>query len=103
MYQELIERVLAWLQKWEPIYSALKWEVDLIPSNVVVLIKVWEETANLQNSIGNILTIYKEELDSTIDRISKVIEPVMLVFIWALVALIAAWVFGIIYQMMDWI
>ena len=35
------------------------------------------------------LKLYKEELDSTIDRLSKVIEPIMLVFIGALVAIIA--------------
>ena len=103
MYQSMIERVLAGLQKWETINSSIKHESELIPSNAVVLIRVWEETANLQNSLGNILTIYKEELDSTIDRLSKVIEPIMLVFIWALVAIIATWVFWIIYQLMEWI
>jgi len=102
-YQDMIERVLAGLQRWETIYSSIRHESDLVPSNAVVLIRVWEETANLQNSLWNILTIYKEELDSTIDRLSKVIEPIMLVFIGALVAIIATWVFGIIYQLMEWI
>lgn len=102
-YQDMIERVLAGLQKWETIFSSIKHESELIPSNAVVLIRVWEETANLQNSLWNILTIYKEELDSTIDRLSKVIEPIMLVFIWAIVAIIATWVFGIIFQLMEWI
>ena len=102
-YQEMIERVLVWLQKWETIYTSIKHESELIPSNAVVLIRVWEETANLQNSLWNILTIYKEELDSTIDKLSKVIEPIMLVFIWAIVAIIATWVFGIIFQLMEWI
>lgn len=102
-YQDMIERVLAGLQRWETIYSSIRHESDLVPSNAVVLIRVWEETANLQNSLWNILTIYKEELDSTIDRLSKVIEPIMLVFIGALVAIIATWVFWIIYQLMEWI
>lgn len=102
-YQDMIERVLAGLQKWETIFSSIKHESELIPSNAVVLIRVWEETANLQNSLWNILTIYKEELDSTIDKLSKVIEPIMLVFIWAIVAIIATWVFGIIFQLMEWI
>ena len=102
-YQDMIERILAWLQKWDTIYSSLKQEQELIPSNVAVLVRVWEETANLQNSIWNVLKMYQEELNTTINRLAKVIEPIMLVFIWALVAIIAAWVFWIIFQLMEWL
>lgn len=103
MYKDMIERILAWLQRWETIYNTLKQEETLIPSNVVVLVRVWEETANLQNSIWNVLKMYQEELNNTINKLSKVIEPIMLVFIWGIVAIIAAWVFGIIFQLMEWI
>lgn len=102
-YQDMIERILAWLQRGDTIYSALRHEQELIPSNVAVLVRVWEETANLQNSIWNVLKMYQEELNNTINRLAKVIEPIMLVFIWALVAIIAAWVFGIIFQLMEWL
>ena len=101
-YQTMIERVLAWLQRWEKIYDSLKHETNLIPWNVSVLIKVWEETANLENSVDNVLKMYQEELNMTINSLSKVIEPIMLVLIGIVVVVIASWVFGLILQIMEW-
>jgi len=101
LYQDMIERILSWLQKWQNIYNTLKYEHKLIPANAATLIKVWEESANLWKSIQNILDIYSEELDSYIDRLSKIIEPIMLIFIWGIVVMIALWVFGLIFQVMD--
>jgi type IV pilus assembly protein PilC len=100
-YQDMIEKVVSWLQRWDSIYDALKHETDLIPSNVAVLIKVWEETANLDTSIDNILNMYQEELNVLIDRLAKLIEPIMLVFIGWIVVFIAMAVFWIIFQVMD--
>jgi len=100
-YQDMLERVLAWLQRWESIYDSLKHETELIPSNVSALIKVGEESANLETSVENILYIYDEELSTMIWRLSKVIEPIMMVFIGWLVVLIALWVFGLIFQVME--
>lgn len=102
LYQDMIERILVWLQKGQTIYDSLKHENFLVPSNVSVLIKVWEETANLEQSIENVLSMYQEELNMTINRLAKVIEPIMLVFIWLIVVVIASWVFGLILQIMEW-
>jgi len=101
-YQNMIERVLQWLQRWEKIYDSLKYETNLVPGNVSVLIKVWEETANLENSVDNVLKMYQEELNMTINSLSKVIEPIMLVLIGIVVVVIASGVFGLILQIMEW-
>jgi len=102
LYQEMIERIISWLERWESIYSTLKYEQKLIPVNVSTLIRVWEESANLTTSIENIVHIYEEELNTKIDGLSKIIEPIMLVLIWWLVLVISMWVFGIIFQVMEW-
>jgi type IV pilus assembly protein PilC len=59
----------------------LEHETDLIPSDVAVMIKVGEETANLPGSLDNVLQMYEGDLNLLIDRLAKVIEPIMLVFI----------------------
>lgn len=100
-YQDMIERVLAGLQRGESIYDSLKTETELIPSNVSALIKVGEESANLETSVENILHIYEEELNVMIERLSKVIEPIMLIFIGGVVVMIALGIFGIIFQVME--
>ena len=100
-YQEMIERVLVKLNKWENIYSVLQYETDLIPSDVAVMIKVGEETANLPNSLDNILTMYEEDLNTIIMRSSKIIEPVMLILVGWIVVVIALGLFGLIFQIME--
>lgn len=79
-YQEMIEKVMAGLQIGKTIYDALKEETDLIYPNVAVMIKVGEETAHLEDSMGNIIAMYQEELDNSITQFSKILEPVILIF-----------------------
>lgn len=101
-YQHMMDRVLAWLVKWENIYSHLRLETELIPTDVAMMIKVWEQTASLPSALDNILTMYDSELQMTINNLSKFIEPVMLIFMWGVVVSIAMAVFGLIFQIMDW-
>ncbi|HRX64052.1 MAG TPA: type II secretion system F family protein [Candidatus Absconditabacterales bacterium] len=101
LYKDMIERILAGLQRGETIFDSLKNENFLVPSNVSALIKVGEETANLENSVDNVLKMYQEELNVTINRLAKVIEPIMLIFIGLIVVVIASGVFGLILQIME--
>lgn len=103
IYQNMIENTLSWLQKWETIYETIKNQTYLIPSNVAALIRVWEETARLEDSLENILKIHEEELNNNINRLAKVIEPIILIFIGLIVVLIALWVFWLILQIMEWV
>ena len=100
-YTNMIERVLVGLGKWETIYATLQYETDLIPSDVSVMIKVGEETANLSNSLDNVLKMYEEDLNTIIMRSSKIIEPVMLIFVGGIVVVIALGIFGLILQIME--
>ncbi len=100
-YQNMIERVVTGLNKWETIYSTLQYETDLIPSDVAVMIKVGEETANLSNSLDNVLKMYEEDLNVLIGRSSKIIEPIMLVGVWGVILVIALGIFGLILQIME--
>lgn len=100
-YQYMIERVITGLGKWETIYHTLQYETDLIPSDVSVMIKVGEETANLSNSLENVLNMYEEDLNTIIMRSSKVIEPIMLIFVGWIVVVIALGIFGLILQIME--
>ena len=100
-YTNMIERVLAGLGKWETIYNTLQYETDLIPSDVSVMIKVGEETANLTNSLDNVLKMYEDDLNNLISTSSKIIEPVMLIFVGWIVVVIALGIFGLILQIMQ--
>jgi type II secretory pathway component PulF len=45
--------------------------------------------------------MYEEDLNTLIARSSKIIEPVMLVFIWWIIVVIALGIFGLIFQIME--
>lgn len=101
LYQSMIEHVLADISLWKTLYEPLSEHPNIIPSSVSVLIKVWEDTANLENAMQNIVDIYQEELDNSIKNFSKAIEPFILVFVWGIVLLIALGVFSLIFAVMD--
>ena len=101
LYQSMIERVLADITLGKSLYEPISEHTDIIPSSVSVLIKVWEETANLENAMQNVIDIYQEELDNSIKNFSKAIEPFILIFVWWIVLMIALGVFSLIFAVMD--
>ena len=101
LYQSMIEHVLADITLGKSLYEPISQHSDIIPSNVSVLLKVWEETANLENAMQNIVDIYQEELDNSIKNFSKAIEPFILIFVWWIVLMIALGVFSLIFAVMD--
>ena len=81
VYQEMLDDVIVGLKEGKDMYSLIKNYPTLIPADVAIMIKVGEQTANLEQSLSNVLTMYENELDVSINRLSKVIEPIMLIFI----------------------
>ena len=101
LYQSMIEQVLADISLWKSLYEPISQHPDIIPSNVAVLMKVWEETANLENAMQNVIDIHQEELDNSIKNFSKAIEPFILIFVGWIVLMIALGVFSLIFAVMD--
>ncbi len=100
-YQDLLNNVIEWLNRGQTIYDSMKYNIDLIPVNVLVLLKVGEETARLENALDNIITIYEAELNDMLNNLSKVIEPVLIVFVWWIIVVAALSVFGIIWSILE--
>lgn len=101
VYQEMAHHTLMGLQQGKTMFDGMEDYTDIIPRDVLVLLKVGEETATLEESLDNIVTMYAEDLEIQIRSMSKVIEPVMIVVVWWVVGLVALSVFGIIGSVMD--
>jgi type IV pilus assembly protein PilC len=69
--------------------------------DVVALLKVGEETASFDKTLNNAIRMYEDEFDKVIDGVSKVIEPVLIIFMGLIVAVVALSVFGIIGTLLD--
>lgn len=63
---------------------------DLFPPMLVNMIDVGEKTAQLDEITAKVASFYEEEVDTAVAGISKVIEPVMLIFIGLTVGTVVA-------------
>ncbi len=100
-YKDMCDDILENLNKWESFIPVLKNYTNIIPSDVVVLLKVWEETANLEDSASNAISLYEEEFNKIIDNLSKVIEPILIVFIWGIVWFVAISIFSVVTSVLN--
>ena len=100
-YTEMIDQILQTIKSGWTIHSVLLQYPLLIPSNLAVLFKVWEQTGNITQAIENGITMYQQDLNKNLDNLSKIIEPVLIIFVWGIVAMIAISVFGIIGAILD--
>lgn len=64
------------------------------PHIVAQMLTVGEETGQLDTILVKVAEFYEEEVDTVIDSLSSIIEPVMIVVMGAVVGLIAASVMG---------
>ena len=101
IFTPLFDKTISGLWRGLTIYDSIKNDTVLIPNSVAALIKVGEQTATLSHTFDTVIAIYQEELDHYIANLSKLIEPVMLIFVGGIVIMIALWVFGVIMNIMD--
>lgn len=102
-YKRMIDDVIVAINKWETIWSTLEKYTDFIAKDVVALLKVWEETASFESALSNAITMYEDEFEKMLEGLSKVIEPILVVFIWWIIAMVAMSVFGVIWSLLDWV
>ena len=100
-YKDLCDDIIVNLNKWESFIPVMKNYYNIIPSDVIVLLKVWEETANLEESAKNAIWLYEEEFNKIVDNLSKVIEPILIVFIWLVVWFVAISIFSVLMSVLD--
>lgn len=100
-YKEMIDDIIEAINRWETIWETLDGYTQFIARDVVALLKVWEETASFESALSNAIAMYEEEFQKVLDWLSKVIEPVLIVFIWWIIAMVAMSVFGVIGSLLD--
>lgn len=100
-YQDMITDTLAGIKKWETMYQNIAFYTTIIPSDALLLLKVGETTANLPASLNNIVSLYQQDLEKGLNDLWKIIEPILIVFVWFIIMLIVVSVFGMIGSILD--
>lgn len=101
LYKEMCDEIVAAIRRWEPVVSVMQNYQIIIPSDVTVLLKVGEETASFGSSTERAIWFYEQEFNKMVNNFSKVVEPIMIVVVWVIIAFIALSVFGVIWSILD--
>ncbi len=101
-YQSMIDDILLDIDEWESITKSMD-EYDIIPNRVVSILRVGEKTAQVEESLWNVIDFYSQEFNKMLQGFGKILEPALVVFVWLIVWFVAMSVFGIIWQVLDWV
>jgi type IV pilus assembly protein PilC len=66
----------------------------VFPPIVAQMLAVGEETGQIDTILVKVAEFYDEEVDTVIDSLSSIIEPVMIIVLGSIVGVIAASVMG---------
>ena len=97
VYKKIIIEVEKDVSEGEKISSVLIKHPEHVPIFVVQMIKVGEETGKLDKTLMEIVNFYQKEVKRAVDTFTALLEPVLIVFLGVVVALLAVSVLSPLY------
>ncbi len=97
VYKKIISEVEDGVSEGEKISSVLMKHSEHVPVFVVQMIKVGEETGKLSKTLMEIVNFYQKEVKRAVDTFTALLEPVLIVFLGIVVALLAISVLSPLY------
>ena len=91
--QKELEAIAKNVRNGQPLGKQLL-AADYFPPIVGQMLEVGEETGKIDEILVKVADFYEEEVDTVIDSLASIIEPLMIVILGGLVGLIAASVMG---------
>jgi type IV pilus assembly protein PilC len=93
VYKEVLTKAVEEVKGGKQLSGALA-QANVFPAIVPQMLAVGEETGQTDTILVKVADFYEEEVDASIEGISSIIEPVMIVVMGGLVGLIAVSVMG---------
>jgi len=63
-------------------------ENDIFPPMVSQMVKIGEETGELEKMLGKIADFYEDEVDASIQSLTSIVEPIMMILVGLMVGVI---------------
>ncbi len=101
VYKSIAAETERKVSEGEKISTVLTTYPKEIPSFVVQMVKVGEETGKLDKTLMEIVNFYNKEITRLVDTFMTLIEPVLIVVLGAVVVMIAVSVLSPLYSMMG--
>lgn len=88
IYKNEINKAIKKIREGENLSYNLR-KSKYFPAIVPEMIKVGEETGNIEESLDNIQEIYNNEIDNTLKNLTTILEPILLVIVAGFVLVVA--------------
>jgi type IV pilus assembly protein PilC len=85
--EEALAGVRARVHEGVPIATPLI-ENDIFPPMVSQMVKIGEETGELEKMLGKIADFYEDEVDAAISSLTSIVEPIMMIMVGCMVGVI---------------
>lgn len=97
-YRESLQLASNEVKLGKPITETFERNEHLFPFIIVQMLKVGEETGNLETILEQLAMHYEDEVDNTMKNISSIIEPLLLLVIGGVVGFLALGLISPIYN-----
>ncbi|ERJ13802.1 type II secretion system F family protein [Haloplasma contractile] len=100
VYQDVLDKSLYNIQNGIPISAAFsdQWAVDPVFAR---MLSIGEETATLGEMMNSLAEYYDREMDSQVERLKTLLEPLMIIFLALIVGTIVLSIMIPMYGLMD--
>ncbi|MDF2154172.1 type II secretion system F family protein [Vibrio sp. CAU 1672] len=99
-YQLAIEGVYRDTATGMPMYIAMR-NSNVFPELVLQMVMIGEESGQLDDMLNKVAHIYEFEVDNTVDNLSKLLEPLIIVFLGVVIGGLVAAMYLPIFNLMS--
>ena len=100
VFRRIVNRMNVEIQAGEPIYRVLNSE-KYIPVMFASMFRIGEETGELSEMVNKLADFYEDEVSTTVKSLTSILEPLMIVFVAGVVAVILVAMYLPMFNMMS--
>lgn len=100
IFKKIIDNMYQDIQSGNPIYKVLEKEL-VIPIMFTSMFRIGEETGELSQMINKLADFYEEEVTASVKTLTSIMEPLLIVFVAVIVAVILIAMYLPMFSMMD--
>ncbi len=89
VYKQMLQETEERVSEGEKISSVLVKYPELVPPFVVQMVQVGEETGKLDKNLMEIVNFYQKEVNRAVATFTALLEPVLIIFLGVIVAILA--------------
>lgn len=101
VYKKIVAEVEKGVSEGEKISSILIRYPEVVPPFVTQMVRVGESTGKLDKTLMEIVNFYQKEIERGVDTFMSLIEPILIIVLGVIVALLAVSIYMPLYKMLQ--